>query len=274
MPQEEQPGTIKIKGGKMAIRFDTGYNAYIRKIVANYNQRRNRMFKAGIKQVPPHAKVSELKKRYDTRSELNRELERLKKLRRGDVLQKRETSSGAKISNWQYSYLKTNINSAREYYKREYKRVSKRVGRFPGERQYVDNMRAKIELLEMNPDYMSQSQLRSAIATIDEFAKAPSKNKAAYRGFLSEVEMVMDRLGISKEKKDMFFKKFEQLTPSQFLYAYDNSSIIGRIYELADSPKYGEEVELNTTDEDAENLINILMEEADDIILDAKANMD
>lgn len=258
----------------MAIRFDSGYNKNIRSIVANYNQRRKRMIKAGFKQVPPHAKVSELKERYDTRSDLNRELERLKNLGRGDVLQKIETSGGVKAVNWQYKYLKNNVNNAKEYFEREYERVSKRVGKYPGERQYVDNIRAKINLLEMNIDYMNQSQFRSAIATIDEFAKAPSKRKAEYRGFLSEVEMVMDRIGISKEKKDIFFKKFEQLTPSQFLYAYDNNDIIGRIYELADSPKHGEEIELNTSDEDAEDLINVLMEEADDIILDAKDNMD
>ena len=96
----------------MAIRFDAGCNANMRKIVANYNQRRKRMIKAGFKQVPPHAKVSELKGRYDTRSDLNRELERLKNLGRGDVLQKIETSGGVKAVKWQYKYLKNNANNA------------------------------------------------------------------------------------------------------------------------------------------------------------------
>lgn len=258
----------------MAIRFDSGYNKSIRSIVANYNQRRKRMIKAGFKQVPPHAKVSELKGRYDTRSDLNRELERLKNLGRGDVLQKIETSGGVKAVNWQYKYLKNNVNNAKEYFEREYERVSKRVGKYPGERQYVDNIRAKINLLEMNIDYMNQSQFRSAIATIDEFAKAPTLRKTQFRGFLNEVDWVMEKIGYSSEQRDIFFKKFEQLTPSQFLYMYDNNDIISRIYRLYHKDYDESEGRLTDSEENAESLIDGLMEQADTMILDAKQNMD
>lgn len=259
----------------MAIRFDASYNKDIRNIVGNYNQRRKRMIKAGFKerQLPANVKVSELKASYKTRSDLNRELNRLKNLGRDDVLQRIETSTGVKAAKWQLDYLKSNIKNARNYYEGEYERVSKRVLKYPGERQYADTIRANLDLLDLNVDNMSPEQFRSAFVAIKNFAKSPSKRKAEYRGFLSEVDLVMERVGISSEKRDRFFKKFEQLTPSQFLYAYDNSEIIGRVYELADSPIHGE-FKLNTTDEDAENLINILLEEADDIILDAKTNMD
>lgn len=257
----------------MAIRYSSDFNAQIRKDVRNFNRRVLRAEKRGFRNLPKQVKVSELKSRYENRSDLVRELNRLRNLRRGDILNYVENQGGVKAISWQFDYVKSNLRNAKQYFEREYERVNKRVGRFPGERQYVDNIQAKLNLLEMNIDYMNQSQFRSVLATIDEFAKSPSKRKAEYRGFLSEVDLIMQRVGVSSEQRDKFFKKFEQLSPSQFLYAYDNNDIIGRIYELADSPKYGG-VELNTTEEDAENLVNILLEEADDIVTDAKANMD
>ena len=258
----------------MAIRFDAGYNANMRKIVANYNQRRKRMIEAGYKHVPPPAKVSGLKGRYETRSDLNKELNRLKNLGRGDVLKKVENDGGVKAVNWEFKYAKINRRNAREYFSREYERVSKRVGKFPGERQYLDTIRAKMNLLDMDINYMNQSQFNSAIKAINEFARSPSKRKAEYRGFLSEVDMVMERLGYDSEKRDYILNKFNKLTPSQFLYAYDNSDIVARVYELADSPKHGEGIVLNESDEKARDVIDTLEEEVDDIILDAQLNMD
>lgn len=255
----------------MAIRFDSGYNKNIRSIVANYNQRRKRMIKAGYKQVPRAALVSELKGRYSTRNELDRELNYLKNLGKKDLLRRVETSGGVKAIGWQYDYAKNNLKNAREYFVSEYKRVSKRVAKYPGERQYLDTIKNKINLLDMNIDYMNQSDFRSVITTIDEFAMSPSMRKAQYRGFLSEVDWVMEKIGYDEEKRDKFFKKFSKLTPTQFLYAYDNNDIIGKIYRLYHKD-YGQEEATLTDGEDAETLMDLLTEQADVIIEDAKEN--
>ena len=245
----------------------------LRSVVRNYNKRRNRMEKAGYKNVPPPAKVSELRRRYAVDSDLAREAERLKNLGRGDVIQKVDMLGGVKAIKWEYDYLKENIYSAKDYFEREYMRVSKRVARFPGERTYLDTLAAKINLLNHEVDFMSQKQFRSAIAAATEFATAPTRLKTNYRAFMSEVDAVMDRLGYSAEQRQAFFKKFEQLTPSQFLYLYDNNDIIGRVYELADSPEHGE-LKINTTEDDAKDKIDTMMEEADNMIKDAKKNAD
>lgn len=257
----------------MAIRYDSGLNEKIRSTVRNYNKRRNRLVKRGFTNVPPPLKVSELKSRYQVRSELNKELNRIKNLRRGDVVKKIETDGGATAIEWEYDFLKTNLKSAKEFFAREYERVSKRAAKFPGEKEHIFTVQNKIALLDMDINYMNQKQFRSAISIVNEFAQKPSRLKSNYRGFLSEVEWVMSTLNISKEKRDKFFDKFSTLTPTQFLYAYDNNDIIGRIYDIADSPEYGG-IKLNTTKEDAEDLINTLMEEADDIINNAKLNSD
>ena len=81
----------------------------------------------------------------------------------------------------------------------------------------------------------------------------------------------MQRLGYSSDEIDSVLNKFNKLNPEQFLYAYDHFDIISRVYELADSPTYGG-LKMNTSDKDAEDLIDTLKRDADKVIKDAKKN--
>lgn len=256
----------------MAIRYDAALNADLRNAVRNFNKKVVRAEKRGFRNLPDLVKVSELKSRYKNRSALVREINRLKNFNRGDILTQVENKGGAKAVSWQFGFVRSNIKDARAYFQREYNRVSKRAARFPGERLYLDNIAAKIELLDMNITYMSQSQFRSTMATVREFYNAPANRMAQYRGFLSEVEWVMEKTGISEKQRDQFFKKFGRLTPSQFLYAYDNNDIINKIYSLYHKTSDGEAY--LTDEDDAEELINELLEETDEIVADAKLNAD
>ena len=257
----------------MAIRYDKSYNAEIARTVKNFNQKRNRAIKRGFKSVPSPIKVSDLKARYTTRDELNKQLTQLRKFSsKEDLLKKVENQGGASAIEWEFGYLKSNLKSAKDYFEGEYKRVSKRVGKFPGERMYLDTIASKIKLLDFNIDYMTQSQFRSAKSTISEFFNAPANRKAQYRGFLSEVEWVMEKTGISQEKRDKFFDKFGSLTVSQFMYAYDNNDIIDKVYKLY--VKQGENEPYLSDPDDAEKQLEQLIDEVDSIVKDAKLNAD
>ena len=50
----------------MAIRYDANYNREISRVVKNFNNKRNRAIKRGLKNVPAPIKVSDLKARYRT----------------------------------------------------------------------------------------------------------------------------------------------------------------------------------------------------------------
>lgn len=258
----------------MAIRYNKNLNEKVRNAVRNYNARISRMEKRGVSRLPQKIMVSELKSRYNTRAELDRELSRISTLGRKNVIKSVTTSGGAKVADWQYTYAKTNRKSAKEYFEKEYARLNKRTARFPGERMLLDNASAKINLLSRPLDSLNQQQFRSIVATINEFATSTQQLKNSYRGFLSEVEWVMNMVGIDEETKETFFKKFKTLSPEQFLYAYDNNDIINRIYQLYQKDYGEEEARLNVGNEEAENLINMLMEQADVMIEEAKLNAD
>lgn len=256
----------------MAIRYDSNYNAKINRVVKNFNQKRNRAIKRGFKNVPAPIKVSDLKARYTSRRELNKQLTQLTRFSRGGdaVLRQVENEGGATAIKWELDYLKSNVKAARKFFADEYRTIAAKVGDFPGERMRLDAIAKKLSTLDLDLAYMSQSQFNSYRAAINEYINKPKSYAAGYRGFLAEVEGVMRLVGIPEGDIDKFFEKFKVLTPEQFHQLYENSDLIGRVYELADSPIYEGGLKLTTGNDEAKVLIETLMEETDDLVDMAK----
>lgn len=254
------------------MKISKNLNNKLRNEVRNYNKRLTRMEASGFKNLPSHLKVSDIKSRYSSPSDLLKEINRISRFNKSELV-KKSVGKDAKILSWELDLLKTNVKSAKEFFTQEYERVNKRIGKFPGERTYLDTISAKINLLSKDVTEMNQSELRSATAAVTEYTQNPAKLKTAYRGFLNEVEWVMDKLGYTDDQKDKFFKKFDSLTPSQFLYAYDNNDIIARVYSLYHKDNEDINARLTVEEEDAENIINSLLEQVDIIVKDAQTNM-
>lgn len=256
----------------MTISFDPSLNARLRNEVRNYNKRLTRLEKAGVKNLPFHQKVSELKVLYNTREDLIKELNRLNKISRKDIEKRVNIGNEIKARKWEIDYIKSNKNSAKDYFEKEYERVNEKVGKFPGEQTYLNTIKTKIDILNKDITSLTHSEFRSTITAINEFKKSPSLRKERYREFLSEVEWVAEKLDYDKEEINKFFRKFEKLTPTQFLYAYDNNNIITKIYNLYHKD-YGEtEGHLTTEEDDAAWSLGQLLEQADSIIKDAQLN--
>ena len=241
----------------------------MRRDVANFNRRRQTAIKAGLKSVPEKAYVSELKRRYDTRSDLDKELKLLNAFRR-DSLAEIENSGGAKSIEWDLQHIKANIKQAKEFYDKESEILSARVGRFPGERDRLDTINRNREVLNYDLDYLDQEQFDSVKGSIAKYIRARNKMGAGYRGFLAEVDEVMNRVGIEENDKKVFFNKIKKLDQEDFFYLYENSDLIRRIYDLLDSPIKGKS-KMNASDEDARGYIDTLMDETDMLILEVQS---
>lgn len=255
----------------MAIRYDANYNREISKVVKNFNNKRNRAIKRGLKNVPAPIKVSDLKARYTSRKELNRQLELISSFSASkSALKKVENQGGATAIDWEFQYLKSNAKAAKEFFAREYALILPKYDDFPGERMRLDNLRAKMSILDLDVAYMDQSQFNAYRSTIKEYINKPSNYAAGYRGFLSQVETIMKYLGVPDTSINTFFDKMKTLTPEQFHKMYEESSLVSRIFELADSPAYTGTLKLNTSDDDAKEFVDELLEQADDLIKEAK----
>lgn len=257
----------------MAIYYNQNYNAKIARVVRNFNQNRNRAIKRGFKNVPPPIRVSDLKARYTTRRDLEQQLSILSQFKvgkNGNLLTKVENQGGARAIEWEFDYLKSNAKNAEKYFIRKYKQIASQVNDMPGERMMLDTIAAKIKNLELDVAYMSQSEFNSYRSSIKEFLNRPKRYSASYRGFLSQVENVMRYLNIPDKDIDRVFEKLGELTPEQFHRMYENSPLISRIYGLANSPEKAGTLKLNTTDENAKELIDSFVSDIDKLVEFAK----
>lgn len=251
------------------MKFTSEDNQRLRKIVKAFNARQDRMALKGYRVFRDNLKVYDIKQRYKNqpRSSYNKELKMLEQYRFSNVkkIGKKETKAGGTMLNWKINYFNLNQPQAVEYFSEQYKRISKKIGRFPGERLQLNATKSKLNLLSKPVEQMSQSELNSYQATIREYLAYPGRRKGGYRGFLSEVSFVMHNLGYNDEQINKVLKKFDKLTPDEFFKLYDENDLIQRVYDMADSPTVGG-IELNLGKDDAEELINDLIESADFLV--------
>ena len=255
----------------MAIRFDSAYNAEIRKVVRNFNQKRNRAIKRGFRNLPPPMSVSELKSRYTRRADLNRDLKLIRQFNQEDALEVVENSGGVTAINWEVKYLKANINRAKEFYDREIYELSQMdTDLGVTKREMINNLRSKRAYLDLELDTLAPDQYSTYKATINEYLRSNYNKKQAYRGWMNEVESIMKRLGYDNKTVSKFFEGFDQLSPAEFITLYRQSNLVSRIYELYIPSRQGK-FKLSTTEDDAKELIDTFIEQKDQMIARAKS---
>lgn len=256
----------------MAIRYDKNYNAEIRRIVSNFNRKRNRAIKRGFKNLPDRVLVSDLKKRYTSRRLLNRELSLLRKFNeeKDAALELVETGGGAKLTAWELQYLRRNIADAKEFYERQIQEAGIiDSDMMVAKAEYVNNLRTKRAYLDMELMQLSPSQLKTYRRTVEDYLSANKQDINAYRSWMKEVESIMRHMGYGDDTINRFFDGFGNLTPRQFVTMYRQNSIISRIYELY-LPSRDGDFRLSTSEEDAENLLDTFMQQKDEMIAKAK----
>lgn len=250
----------------MAIRYSGAYNKEISRVVQNFNRKRNRAIKQGKRLVPPKMTVSDLKLRYENRRDLNRELKLLEKFGKRDALVEVENAGGVKAIKWEVQYLKSNLKYAKDYFDREIKKASHiDTSMAVTKKEYLDNLRAKRQFLDLEISELSPEDFRTFKNTMNDYFYGNKHNIQDYRNWLNEVEVIMRYMGYDDKTIDKFFEGFKDLTPEQFIMMYRENSIISRIYELYVPSKDGN-FKLSTSEEDAHNLIDTMISERDQMI--------
>lgn len=253
----------------MRNKFDPDLNREIRRVVANFNRKRNRGIKRGFKYLPKKVYVSDIKEQFETRGEVENYLNQLQQFNvmRDSAYQVVETAGGAKASLYQMNYIRDNLEATRDFYDRqiaEARRLFDKDQYSMGRRDYLFNLETKRKELDLDITQLTQSQFNAFEKYTNNMLNEHRSKLNSYRSFLSVVEEVMKMTGVEMEQRNKFFEKMSNLTPAEFIKMYRDSDLIERVYELLVSPKVGQHF-INTSDEDAENLINILINDFDTI---------
>lgn len=263
----------------MAIRFTPEYNKRIERIVKNYNSgviRANKQGKIRKDRLPELVSVKALKTSYSKKSDLERELRTLEAFTRKGA----STSYAIGISNYDIDTIRRNKRATIKYFE-GLRDIIKEKGtdKYPGQAGRIRTIEKNLDILRKSTTEATEDELESMLAYVDKYRKSFERQATGYRGFMSEIELVIDRVNqgasedekITEEQKDAFFKKFSQLNPEELFELYERKDLIKRVYLLADSPKYtGGKLKLYSSVTDARDLINTLMEEADLMIAQVK----
>lgn len=254
----------------MAKRFDPDFNSEIRRIVKNFNQKRNRAYRRGFSYLPNKAYVSDIKANFNTKAEIRKYLRELQKFNKmGDsALDIITTNNGGRISRYNLMFIKDNLKDTKAFYDRQIAEAEELFYEDQysiARRDYLFNLQAKRKYLDLEIMQLDQSGLK----TFDRYTKqALSYNKSnitAYKGFLSGVEDVMRRLGYDERFISRFYEKMGNISPAQFIKMYRKSDLIARIYEMVPSPEHGRD-KINTDDDTAKEYIEQFMKEFDDMM--------
>lgn len=255
---------------------DKNLNRRLTEAVRNYNLKIERARKAGVpkNRLPVPVQASDIRESLVLSRNIEKEIKRLEKFSRAST-EKVKLGKNVYGALWMKEYFKNNRTQAINYYESELRRLNKRAKKFPGESGYSDTVKAKLDVLNKNIDEMDEHEFKAGIRAIEKFIEVPSLRKTQYREYLEVVDKLMDTLGYSEKVKDEFFKKFQVLTPTQFLYMYDETDLIARIYNLYQGRDDDGEIVLNTgTADEAKELMDLLLQDVDYYILDALKNAD
>ena len=254
----------------MASKFDPDFNAEIRRVVKNFNQKRNRAYRRGFSYLPNKAYVSNIKASFDTKSEIKKYLKELEKFNSmGDsALDIITTNNGGRISRYNLMFIKDNLKNTKAFFDRQIAEAEELFYEDQysiARRDYLFNLQAKRKYLDLEIMQLNQSGLK----TFDRYTKqALSYNKSnitAYKGFLGGVEDVMRRLGYDEKYISTFYEKMANISPAQFIKMYRKSDLIARIYEMIPSPEHGRD-KINTDDDTAKEYINQFVKEFDEMV--------
>ena len=91
----------------MTTRFDPDLNEEIRRVVKNFNAKRNRAYKRGFSYLPDRAYVSKIKQSFDTKKDIEKYLKNLEMFNvMGDsAFDVVETAMGGRISRYNLMFI-------------------------------------------------------------------------------------------------------------------------------------------------------------------------
>ena len=246
----------------MAYKYSPNFNAEIRNTVRNFNKKVVRAENRRMKHVPFQLKVSDLKERFTTENELRKELA---------LLQQFSTKDEATMLNWTKRHLKANQEKAIQYYVDRYKLLAARMEDMPGQANQVKLIDQSLSALEKDLNTMDENEFRQYESAMKGYFEAAGNRRGGYKGYMSQVIEIMKNVGIDEKEINRYIRKVKTLTPDEFTKMWSEDDVVATIYEIADSPTYtGGKLKLHVSQKAARDLVDLLIEQADEAIKKAK----
>ena len=225
-------------------RYTPEFNAYARRVVKSFNQRVMRAEKRGLKNLPSLRSVRDLKAMFTTEEDLKKELSDLRKFNENrKALDTKLLGNEAKLTNWEYEYIRNNLDELKDYYDREIERARKRYAADP----FSPELKVDLTNLEDRRDYLNRDLLELSKSELSTFRRYLNvyKNRNRrdlnfYDQYFESFDFLMRVSGVSKDKINYIRTRINSLTPNQFYELYKQHDIMADLFNEIPSKDRGE----------------------------------
>lgn len=221
-------------------KFSPEFNKEIYRTVRSFNQRVRRAEQRGLTNLPDLQSVAELKARYVTENDMKRELGFLRQMnlnRRS--LDTVTTLGGAKMTEWEFQYMKQNLKPLRRFYDVMIKVAQNRYGSYP----YNTALKSELLNLEARRDYLNRDLNALTRSELLTFRRYMTKFKETSKRTGNYFDQYLSALGeIGKYNPDAsaavkrIRKKINNLSPAVFEEIYRRHDIVNDLFDIVVSP--------------------------------------
>ena len=249
----------------MAIRFDKKLNREIRKVVDAYNKRLKRAEAKGIKYLPSHQSIKEIKQLYSTQSasrkELRYKLNELKQFNLKSASTTVELESGEKTSQFILNQIKRRKARLLRLNRKQIQEQEKIV------KPEIIFSRSKLSKLKNIREMLQKpiTKSRDSFRTINRYfysEYSTRKLDTFYNNYFSIMDKQVDFIEYDKEKYKIIKEKMKKIPPDTMMKIINNNPTFNSILE-----RYKKDEGYNKYDTYIlEQLYDTLYENIDDII--------
>lgn len=257
-------------------KFTKDFNKEIYRTVKSFNQRIKRAEARGLTSLPERQSVAELKARYNTVKDLKRELGLLRKLNLDkEALHVVTTKGGARLTKWEYDYMKKNLEPLKKFYDVMIKVGKNRFKSYPYNtalKEDVLNLEARRNYLNRNFNELTRSELLTFRRYMGKFKEYDKRTNNYYNLYLKDLDGVIRNSqipGVAKELK----KKLSNISPQVFAEVIKNHDFMHDIFTVINSPQNGAEQDNTVYSEDTQKKIKLANNYLEGWIEEAQNNL-
>lgn len=225
----------------MSRKYTPEFNAYARRVVKSFNQRVMRAEKRGLKNLPNLRKVRELKAMFTTEEDLKKELASLREFNENrNALDQKLLGEDARLTNWEFEYIRDNMDELKEYYDREIEKARKRYANEPFDmaiRDDVLNLEQRRQYLNRNLLELSKSELATFRKYLSQYKGRNRTDVNFYDYYFDAFDFLARVSGVEKNKIRYVKERINSLTPEQFYEFYKQHSEMKNILDYVPSPE-------------------------------------
>ena len=221
-------------------KFSPEFNKEIYRTVRSFNQRVRRAEQRGLTNLPDIQSVAELKARYATENDMKRELGFLRQMNLNrKSLDTVTTLGGAKMTEWEFQYMKQNLKPLRRFYDVMIKVAQNRYGSYP----YNTALKSELLNLQARRDYLNRDLNALTRSELLTFRRYMTKYKETSKRTGNYFDQYLGALGdIGRYNPDArsavnrIRKKINNLSPAVFEEIYRRHDIVNDLFDIVVSP--------------------------------------